>query len=238
MLACRLGNVYDLNVASLYPKKIGGKTYWYLREMARVDGKPRMVSERYVGSAAEVAALHDLAAGLAPVLGDGHDDWLHARLADLDAGDIEALVTETTRLPLDGNTAKALAYFKTNAHRMRYAYFREHGMFIGSGTVEAGCKPSLVNDSNCPACAGTSPAPPASSPSDANKPATASSTSGHGRLRAPRAADRLRCRASCGYASPPTNGFRVWDFGPYPRARCRDCIEKRCRPGGRPPCRS
>ena len=23
---------------------------------------------------------------------------------------------------------------------MRYAYFREHGMFIGSGTVEAGCK--------------------------------------------------------------------------------------------------
>ena len=59
MLACRLGNVYDLNVASLYPKKIGGKTYWYLREMARVDGKPRMVSERYVGSAAEVAALLD-----------------------------------------------------------------------------------------------------------------------------------------------------------------------------------
>jgi hypothetical protein len=33
-----------------------------------------------------------------------------------------------------------LAYFKNNAHRMRYAYFREHGMFIGSGTVEAGCK--------------------------------------------------------------------------------------------------
>ena len=46
--------------------------------------------------------LHDLAAGLAPVLGDGHDDWLPARLADLDAGDIEALVTETTDcLPAD-----------------------------------------------------------------------------------------------------------------------------------------
>ena len=54
--------MYDLNVASLYPKKIGGKTYWYLREMARVDGKPRMVSERYVGSAAEVAALNRLVA--------------------------------------------------------------------------------------------------------------------------------------------------------------------------------
>jgi len=43
-------------VASLYPKKIGGKTYWYLREMARVDGRPKMVSERYLGTAAEIAA--------------------------------------------------------------------------------------------------------------------------------------------------------------------------------------
>ena len=46
-------------MASLYPKKIGGKTYWYLREMARVDGKPKMVSERYLGSAAEIEALLD-----------------------------------------------------------------------------------------------------------------------------------------------------------------------------------
>ena len=43
-------------MASLYPKKIGGKTYWYLREMARVDGRPKMVSERYLGTAAEIAA--------------------------------------------------------------------------------------------------------------------------------------------------------------------------------------
>ena len=43
-------------MASLYPKKIGGKTYWYLREMARVSGKPKMVSERYLGTAAEIAA--------------------------------------------------------------------------------------------------------------------------------------------------------------------------------------
>ena len=43
-------------MASLYPKKVNGKTYWYLREMARVDGKPKMVSERYLGTAAEIAA--------------------------------------------------------------------------------------------------------------------------------------------------------------------------------------
>src|SRR6266536_3771770 len=43
-------------MASLYPKKIGGKTYWYLREMARVGGRPKMVSERYLGTAADIAA--------------------------------------------------------------------------------------------------------------------------------------------------------------------------------------
>ena len=65
--------------------------------------------------------------------------------ADLDAGDIETLVTEAARLcpspaPQPADTDKALAYFKTNAHRMRYAYFRAHGLFVGSGVVEAGCK--------------------------------------------------------------------------------------------------
>src|SRR5260370_29378657 len=46
-------------MASLYPKKISGKTYWYLREMARVDGKPKMVSERYLGTATDIAAAVD-----------------------------------------------------------------------------------------------------------------------------------------------------------------------------------
>lgn len=44
-------------MASLYKKTIAGKTYWYLREMARVGGKPRMVSERYLGTAADIEAL-------------------------------------------------------------------------------------------------------------------------------------------------------------------------------------
>jgi len=46
-------------VASLYKKVIGGKPYWYLREMAWVAGKPRMVSERYLGSGADIEALLD-----------------------------------------------------------------------------------------------------------------------------------------------------------------------------------
>ena len=46
-------------MASLYKKVISGKPYWYLREMGWVDGKPKMVSERYMGTAAEVEALLD-----------------------------------------------------------------------------------------------------------------------------------------------------------------------------------
>ncbi|HSZ30102.1 MAG TPA: transposase, partial [Pseudonocardiaceae bacterium] len=41
----------------MYKKVISGKPYWYLREMAWVEGKPKMVSERYLGSAADIAAL-------------------------------------------------------------------------------------------------------------------------------------------------------------------------------------
>ncbi len=44
-------------MASLYKKVISGKPYWYLREMAWVEGKPRLASERYLGTAAEIEAL-------------------------------------------------------------------------------------------------------------------------------------------------------------------------------------
>jgi hypothetical protein len=43
----------------LYKKTISGKPYWYLRTMARVDGKPKMVSERYLGTGADIEALLD-----------------------------------------------------------------------------------------------------------------------------------------------------------------------------------
>lgn len=44
-------------MASLYKKVISGRPYWYLREMGWVDGKPKMVSERYLGTAADIEAL-------------------------------------------------------------------------------------------------------------------------------------------------------------------------------------
>jgi transposase len=43
-------------MASIVGKKQGGRTYYYLVESARVNGKPRIVSQRYLGSADEIAA--------------------------------------------------------------------------------------------------------------------------------------------------------------------------------------
>jgi transposase len=54
-------------MTSLYKKVISGKPYYYLREMGWVDGKPRMVSERYLGSVADIVKAMDAAeAGMMP----------------------------------------------------------------------------------------------------------------------------------------------------------------------------
>jgi len=87
--------------------------------------------------------LHALADHLAFITPDP-DTWLTDRLTDLDNGDIEAIMHAARSYPLVGVKAtecdKDLAYFETNAHRMRYAHYHKLGMFIGSGVVEAGCK--------------------------------------------------------------------------------------------------
>jgi len=46
-------------MASIVGKRQGNKTYYYLVESARVDGKPRIVSQRYLGPADEVIARLD-----------------------------------------------------------------------------------------------------------------------------------------------------------------------------------
>jgi transposase len=47
--------VYYLDMPSIVGKKQGNKTYYYLVESARVNGKPRIVSQQYLGSADEIA---------------------------------------------------------------------------------------------------------------------------------------------------------------------------------------
>jgi len=48
--------VYYPYMASIVGKKRGNQTYYYLVESARVDGKPRIVDQQYLGSAQEVMA--------------------------------------------------------------------------------------------------------------------------------------------------------------------------------------
>jgi hypothetical protein len=88
--------------------------------------------------------LHDLARLLEFMLGDQKDQWLSARMEDLDYGDIDGICTAARAYPLAGvkrdELDTALGYFETNAPRMRYHWFRQCGLFVGSGVVEAGCK--------------------------------------------------------------------------------------------------
>ena len=63
----------------------------------------------------------------------------------LDQGKIEALGKALRAFSAPNEeSAHLLAneadYFERNAQRMRYPSFREQGLFVGSGGVEAGCK--------------------------------------------------------------------------------------------------
>lgn len=88
--------------------------------------------------------LHDLARLLEFMLLDRKDEWLAARLEDLDYGDIDGICAAARAYPLTGmkkdELDTALGYFENNAPRMRYHWFRQCGLFTGSGVVEASCK--------------------------------------------------------------------------------------------------
>src|ERR1019366_6013893 len=43
-------------MASIIGKTVGGHTYYYLREVARVGGKLKVVSQRYLGKASDIEA--------------------------------------------------------------------------------------------------------------------------------------------------------------------------------------
>ena len=88
--------------------------------------------------------VHELATLATRLLRDSHPGWLAERLEELDAGNIPALIAAARDLKFTGSLARdrdrQAGYFEVNTHRMRYQHFRDLGMFVGSGTVEAGCK--------------------------------------------------------------------------------------------------
>jgi hypothetical protein len=88
--------------------------------------------------------LHSLTRALEFMLLDRRDQWLAARLEDLDYGYIDGITAAVRKYPLEGvkkdEVEKELGYFLNNAPRMRYHWFRRCGLFVGSGVVEASCK--------------------------------------------------------------------------------------------------
>lgn len=64
---------------------------------------------------------------------------------ELDRGNIEKIIREARELlPKDPKAAKdartEIGYFEKNKERMRYKDFKDKGLFLGSGVIEAGCK--------------------------------------------------------------------------------------------------
>jgi transposase len=106
--------VYYLYMPSIVGKRQGNQTYYYLVESARVDGKPRIVSQQYLGSATEIAAKLSGAAAGEPVrtqhkkFGDLAAVW--GMLARLNvAGVIDAVVPRRSDAGASVGTYIALA---------------------------------------------------------------------------------------------------------------------------------
>lgn len=71
--------------------------------------------------------------------------WVQDRIKELDQGRIEELMAALKGLSPTAEAMKEFVkreidYFEKNKDRMRYNEFREQGLFIGSGVVEAGCR--------------------------------------------------------------------------------------------------
>jgi len=71
--------------------------------------------------------------------------WVKARIKELDQGKIEKLIAALEKLsPVTEagkeRVQKKINYFDKNKERMRYKKFRDLGLFVGSGVIEAGCR--------------------------------------------------------------------------------------------------
>jgi transposase len=106
--------VYYLDMASIVGKRQGNQTYYYLVESARVDGKPRIVSQQYLGSAVEVMAKLSGSSAGEPVrtqhkgFGDLAAVWSVLERLDV-AGAVDAVVSRRADAAASVGTYIALA---------------------------------------------------------------------------------------------------------------------------------
>ena len=110
------------------------------------------LAHQYFPGAVEIVDLYharqhlwELSAKLFPNDERSRKRWTARLLDKLDRGKIGALVKTLRAFPPPSEDLAHLLsndadYFERNAERMRYPSFREQGLFVGSGVVEAGCK--------------------------------------------------------------------------------------------------
>lgn len=83
-------------MASLTKKKIRGRTYYYVRESKRVDGKPKIVWQKYLGSLDSIVAAVEQRRQGAPIPQPDHQGMV------TELGAAAALYDLATRLDLSG----------------------------------------------------------------------------------------------------------------------------------------
>ncbi len=141
------------------PAETFGQLLWgtgCLRQAERVaelifvcDGAPWIwkLVDRYYPAAVQIVDWYHAAdclkrVALSAVSAEGERAaWLEQTLEHLWAGKVSDVITACQSLAARSDEARrAVGYFSENRQRMRYAHFRAHDYFIGSGTVESACK--------------------------------------------------------------------------------------------------
>ena len=69
--------------------------------------------------------------------------WAHARHDELDAGQLDAVLTALRARPHDDAARRCADYVERNRHRMQYPACRAAGLCTSTGVVEAGCKVAI-----------------------------------------------------------------------------------------------
>jgi hypothetical protein len=112
--------------------------------------------------------LHSLTRSLEFMLGGRRDEWLAARLEDLDYGDINGIEAAVREYPLEGikkdEVGKELGCFLSNAPRMRYRGSAHAACSSDPASSRPAARPSSGKDSGRQACTGPSQEPTPSSP--------------------------------------------------------------------------
>jgi hypothetical protein len=117
------------------------------------DGAPwiwRLAEEQFPNAIHIVDRFHaqqhlsDVATSLYGTGSDRGQQWARERHAELDAGDIEAVLDALrVHAPTNEAACTCVDYIDGNRARMRYAAFRAAGLCTSTGVVEAGCKTAI-----------------------------------------------------------------------------------------------